>query len=88
MSYTFSTKTWSISGEHDFDGFSLLNPTFSIKNVQFINDRIYVQLEISENGGVYKHHTSINCEAKDETDINLLVDDIMAEKFPTAVSVA
>jgi hypothetical protein len=87
MAYAFTTKKWTISGEHSFNEFTLLNPIFSAKNLQIVDGNVYLTLEVIENGGVFKHHAHVNYAGATETDINLLVDAVVAAAFPTATVV-
>lgn len=86
MAYAFTTKQWTISGEHNFGEFTLLNPVFSAKNLQIVEGNVYLTLEVKENGGVFKHHVHINHAAATETDINALVEAVVSAAFPSAVA--
>lgn len=87
MAYAFTSKQWTISGEHNFGDFTLLNPVFSAKNLQIVEGNVYLTLEVVENGGVFKHHAHVNYAGATETDVNLLVDAAVAAAFPTATAV-
>jgi hypothetical protein len=87
MAYAFTSKQWTISGEHNFGDFTLLNPIFSAKSLQVVENNVYLTLEVIENGGVFKHHAHVNYAAPSETDVNLLVDAVVAAAFPTATVV-
>ena len=87
MAYAFTSKQWTISGEHNFGDFTLLNPVFSAKNLQIVDGNVYLTLEVVENGGVFKHHAHINFPGATETDLNALVDSIVASAFPAATAV-
>jgi hypothetical protein len=87
MAYAFTSKQWTISGEHNFGDFTLLNPVFSAKNLQIVDGNVYLTLEVVENGGVFKHHAHVNYAGATETDVNLLVDAAVAAAFPAATVV-
>lgn len=87
MAYAFTTKQWAVAGEQDFGEFKLLNPIFSVRNVQIVDTNVYLVLDISENGGIFKHNTHITYAAPAETDINALVDMVVTSAFPEAVGV-
>jgi len=40
-----------------------------------------------DNGGVFKHHAHVNFPGATETDLNALVDSIVASAFPAATVV-
>jgi hypothetical protein len=48
---------------------------------------VYLTLEVVENGGVFKHHAHVNFPGATETDLNALVDSIVASAFPAATVV-
>lgn len=88
MSLTYKTKVWNISGEQEFDGhFTLLNPQIKIQSINFNNTpNVSISLEVTENGGLYKHYAHIQyANNADETNINLLADAAIAASFPNAV---
>jgi len=87
MAYAFASKQWTISGEHNFGDFTLLNPVFTAKNLQIVEGNVYLTLEVVENGGVFKHHAHVNYAGATETDVNLLVDAAVAAAFPAATVV-
>jgi len=87
MAYAFTSKQWTISGEHNFGDFTLLNPVFTAKNLQIVEGNVYLTLEVVENGGVFKHHAHVNYAGATETDVNLLVDAAVAAAFPAATVV-
>jgi hypothetical protein len=87
MAYAFTSKQWTISGEHNFGDFTLLNPVFTAKNLQIVDGNVYLTLEVVENGGVFKHHAHVNYAGATETDVNLLVDAAVAAAFPAATIV-
>lgn len=87
MAYSFTTKQWTISGEHNFGDFTLLNPLFTAKNLQIVGGNVYLTLEVTENGGVFKHHAHINFPGATETNINSLVDAVVTSAFPSATEV-
>ena len=88
MAYSFASKQWVISGSHDFGDFTLLNPTIKPINCQVLEDAVYLQVELTENSGVFKHYTNVTYTPTTEVNINSLVDEIMAAAFPTATVVA
>ena len=87
MAYAFTSKQWTISGEHNFGDFTLLNPVFSAKSLQIVDGNVYLTLEVVENGGVFKHHAHVNYAGATETDVNLLVDAAVEAAFPAATVV-
>lgn len=90
MAYSFASKEWTISGEHTFNdqGITLLNPVIAPRSVRVRGEVVYVDFDITENGGVYKHGTSVKYTTTTENNINDLVDDVVADAFPTATVVA
>jgi hypothetical protein len=88
MAYAFASKQWTISGSHDFGDFTLLNPKITPINCQVLENAVYLQVEITENNGVFKHYTNVTYTTTTENNVNDLVDDIMAAAFPTATVVA
>ena len=90
MAYSFASKEWTISGEHTFNdqGITLLNPVIAPRSVRIRGEVVYVDFDITENGGVYKHGTSVKYTTTTENNINDLVDDVVADAFPTATVVA
>ena len=89
MAYSFASKQWTISGEHTFNdhGITLLNPVIKPSSVRVKGEVVYVDFELTENGGVYKHGTSFKYDTTTENNINDLVDDVVAAAFPTATVV-
>ena len=87
MAFAYQSKTWTITGEKEFEGGTkLLNPSLSVKQVVLVNDGVYIQLEAHENGGVYPHNVSVSQPILGgETDIDVIVADAIAAAFPTAV---
>ncbi len=90
MAYSFASKEWTISGEHTFNdqGITLLNPVIAPRSLRVKGEVVYVDFDITENGGVYKHGTSVKYTTTTENNINDLVDDVVADAFPTATVVA
>jgi len=86
MAFAFQTKTWSISGEKEFEnGMKLLNPTLSVNQVIVNENGLYAYLKATENGGVYIHNVNVAYPfLTEETDLDVLVDAAMAHAFPTA----
>lgn len=87
MAFAYQSNIWDIAGEYTFEesGITLLNPSFEVKVVTVHNNTVNLQLNVTENGGVFNHFININRPAPAESDINLLVYDIIAAKFPDAV---
>ena len=56
-------------------------------NCQVLENSVHVQIELNENGGVFNHYTNVTYAETTETNINSLVDEIMAAAFPTATVV-
>lgn len=87
MAFTYQSNIWDIAGEYTFEesGITLLNPSLEIKVVTIYNNVVQLQLNVTENGGVFNHFVNISQQASEESDVNLLVEDIIAAKFPNAV---
>jgi len=90
MAYSFASKEWTISGEYTFNdqGITLLNPVITPRSLRVKGEVVYVDFDLTENGGVYKHGTSVKYTTTTENNINDLVDDVVADAFPTATVVA
>lgn len=84
MSYAFTNKTWKVDGEHNFGDFTLLNASFHAKSIHILEDRVVVQIEAIENGGMYKHTAQISLSGATETDVDALVDSVIMAAFPEA----
>lgn len=61
MAFAFESKSWSYTGQKEFDngGFTLLNPTISILSVTVQGDNVYIAIKAVENSGVYAHQLSV-----------------------------
>ena len=84
MAFAFETKTWSYTGEKEFDngGFTLLNPTISVLSVTTQADNIYIAMEAVENAGVYKHHLNIQYNnSGGETNLDTIVTSAVGTAF-------
>lgn len=85
----YETKTWTITGEYEFEApmMTLLNPSMKVNGVTFSpGTGVIVSITINENGGLFKHYYSfIYSNPTNITDINEVVDAAMLEKYPTAV---
>lgn len=88
MAYSFSTTTWTIAGEYNFGDFTLLNPTITPTTLNINGDNLHLVCVCNENGGVYDHRVHLNHTITTQTDINLLVDEIILTAYPTATTVA
>jgi hypothetical protein len=82
MPQTFTTKTWSVSGETNFGEFTLLNPEIKVIACQLVADSAYLQLEVTENGGVFKHITTVTYKEPSETEVDDIVSKAMSIAFP------
>jgi hypothetical protein len=91
MGLLYTTKTWTISGEQEFDGyFTLLNPQIKIQSVNFNNNtNVSISLEITENGGLFKHYAHLQyVNSANENNINTVVNAAVANAFPNATESA
>ena len=85
MNYT--TKTWSIAGEHTFqnNGYTLLNPAMTVRTVTFNGNNVSVSLIVKEDGGVFEHYANANYTTDgNESNIDTIVSAAIAFEFPTA----
>lgn len=85
MAFAFETKTWSYTGEKEFDngGFTLLNPTISVLSVTTQAENVYIAMEAVENSGVYKHHLNIQYNnSGGETNLDTIVTSAVGAAFP------
>lgn len=89
MAFAYQSKSWSISGEKEFENaMTLLNPTITVNQVVINGDSIYLGLAINENGGVYDHAFNIQyANTSGSTDIDAVVDAAIAAAFPDATEV-
>ena len=89
MSFTYQAKSWTISGEKEFENhFTLLNPTLSIVQIVINGGDIYLQLSATENGGVFVHNLNVKySNTSGETNIDIVVDAAIANAFPDATLV-
>ena len=84
MAFAFETKTWSYTGEKEFDngGFTLLNPTISVLSVTTQGENVYIAMEAVENSGVYKHHLNIQYNnSGGETNLDTIVTSAVGAAF-------
>lgn len=88
MAFSYLTKTWTITGEKEFEGGTkLLNPSLKVKQVVLTEDGIFLSIHATENGGIFVHNVNVRMPLlTDETDVDVLVDAAMTHTFPTAVS--
>lgn len=84
MPQTFTTKRWSISEEQNFGEFTLLNPEVKVLACQVLGNSAVLVIEATENGGAFKHRSSVSYANPAETDINEIVDAAMTAAFPGA----
>lgn len=86
MTFNFTTKVWKISGEKSFEGqFTLLNPAMKIAQMVVRENTVYLQLVITENGGIFNHQFNVQYENSSESDLDIIADAAMAQAFPEAV---
>ena len=82
----YTTQVWTMSGEtqFDFESYKLLNPSIQVKNVTLsTNNLVILSLVITENNGIYEHHSSFQYKNEtEESNINAIVNTAMLEKFP------
>ena len=88
MGFTYQNKKWSIEGMTNFqDQMTLLNPTMAVRQVTIVDNKVYINVIINENGGVYEHQFNIQYENLSEAvDIDVLVDEAVKAAFPLAVA--
>ena len=86
MAFLFQSKSWSITGEKEFENhFTLLNPTLSVMQVSVHDANVYVNMTAVENGGVFVHNLNAQYNnAAGGTDLDVIVDAAVAEAFPDA----
>ena len=86
MAFLFQSKSWSITGEKEFENhFTLLNPTLTVMQVSIHESNVYIALKAVENGGVFTHNLNVQYNnSAGETDLDLIVDAAMAQAFPEA----
>ena len=87
MAFLFQSKSWSITGEKEFENhFTLLNPTLTVMQVSVHESNIYIAMKAVENGGVFIHNLNIQYNnAAGGTDLDVIVDAAIAQAFPEAV---
>ena len=87
MAFLFQSKSWSITGEKEFENhFTLLNPTLTVMQVSVHESNIYIAMKAVENGGVFIHNLNIHYNnSAGETDLDVIVDAAVAQAFPEAV---
>jgi len=87
MAFAFQSKSWSITGEKEFENhFTLLNPTLTVMQVSVHESNVYIAMKAVENGGVFIHNLNIQYNnTAGETDLDVIVDAAVAQAFPEAV---
>jgi len=87
MAFLFQSKSWSITGEKEFDNqFTLLNPTLTVMQVSVHESNVYIAMKALENGGVFVHNLNIQYNnSAGDTDLDVIVDAAVAQAFPEAV---
>lgn len=87
----YETKTWTIAGECEIGSSQqvILNPTIKVTNVSFSSDLVVVvSTQMTENGGIYKHHfTFVYTNATQIADVNDVVDAALVNQFPTITEI-
>jgi hypothetical protein len=85
MAFAFETKSWSFTGEKEFDngGFTLLNPTVSVLSVSVQESNVYIAMKAVENNGVFMHNLNIQFNnTGGETNLDAIVDAAVAAALP------
>ena len=87
MAFLFQSKSWSITGEKEFENhFTLLNPTLTVMQVSVHESNVYIAMKAVENGGVFAHNLNIQYNnTAGGTDLDVIVDAAVAQAFPEAV---
>ena len=88
MAFAFQSKSWSITGEKEFENhFTLLNPTLTVMQVSVHESNVYIAMKAVENGGVFVHNLNIQYNnTAGETNLDVIVDAAVAQAFPEAVA--
>lgn len=88
MAFTYQNKTWSMEGEVNFqDQMTLLNPTMAVRQVTIVDNMVYINVILNENGGVYEHQFNLQYDnASGTTDIDAVVESAVQAVFPGAIS--
>jgi len=88
MAFAFQSKSWSITGEKEFENhFTLLNPTLTVMQVSVHESNVYISMKAIENGGVFVHNLNIQYNnTAGETNLDVIVDAAVAQAFPEAVA--
>jgi hypothetical protein len=88
MAFAFQSKSWSISGEKEFEnGMVLLNPSIVVNQVVVAEQAVYLSLVIKENGGVFNHNFNIQYDNTGGiTDLDTIVDSAVSAAFPDATA--
>ena len=88
MAFAFQSKSWSITGEKEFENhFTLLNPTLTVMQVSVHESNVYIAMKAVENGGVFVHNLNIQYNnTAGGTDLDVIVDAAIAQAFPEAVA--
>lgn len=88
MAFTYQDKTWSMEGEVNLqDQMTLLNPTMAVRQVTIVDNMVYINVILNENGGVYEHQFNLQYDnASGATDIDIVVESAIQAVFPGAIS--
>lgn len=88
MAFTYQDKTWSMEGEVNLqDQMTLLNPTMAVRQVTIVDNMVYINVILNENGGVYEHQFNLQYDnASGATDIDVVVESAIQAVFPGAIS--
>lgn len=88
MAFTYQDKTWSMEGEVNLqDQMTLLNPTMAVRQVTIVDNMVYINVILNENGGVYQHQFNLQYDnASGATDIDVVVESAIQAVFPAAIS--
>jgi hypothetical protein len=66
---------------------TLLNPTMAVRQVTIVDNMVYINVILNENGGVYEHQFNLQYDnASGTTDIDVVVESAVQAVFPGAIS--
>jgi hypothetical protein len=85
MAFAFESKTWSYTGQKEFDngGFTLLNPSISVLSVTTQESNVYIAMKAVENSGVFEHHLNVQYNnSGGETNLDTIVTAAVSAAFP------
>ena len=83
---TFDQNIWDITGEHTFDGYTaLLNPSIQVVHATIQPTAVTLHLKVNENNGVFDHNFSVRSTEVSQSEVDLIVEEVILENFPTAV---